>query len=152
MEHICQFVIVKKYWFLQVYWLNDDGKSSNNNLKKYKCIKQISSSFKTWGFLRDPVAYFTVLGLALPFLAFFIGTYLPDNAINDQNFPRWTNIAAQTLGPLFFFCFLVCKIKALFASAILGMIFVFLLFAALVCILLGMASCSNQNMFRTNRR
>ena len=150
---IVAYVIVNKYWFLQIYWLiNDEGKSALNNQKKYQYIKRIASSFKTLGFLRDPVAYIITLGLVAPFVAFLIGTYLPDYALS-HHLPDVVNTVAATLGTVFLFSFLMCNVQACIVFAILAMLLtmLFVIFIVAACALVGLVTNKNQG-YATNTR
>ena len=143
------YVIVNKYWFLQIYWLVYDKRTTYiDNRKKYNYIKQIPGSVKLLGFLKDPVAYIAVIGLVAPFIAFLVGAYLQD--INDA--PDGANVAAGILGTLFLFCFMFCNVQACLIAAIMGIIaaIALMLFMMFICFLAtaGSSSTSTNSRYR----
>ena len=124
---ICVYFILNKYWFLQIYWLikNKGFLSVNNNkemttLIKYQYIKRMPESVKTMAFLRDPLAYFAVIFLMVPFIPFTVGTFLPD--YKEWQLTDDVRSAAGGLGAFFIITFLIANCQAALIFAILVII------------------------------
>ena len=113
------YVVLNKYWFLQIYWLiKNHGNTSVVTDKqaarfyKYQCIKFIPQSVKVMAFLRDPWAYFAVIFLMVPFIPFMVGTFLPDYDDSDLKISDGTRSAAVGLGVVFLLLFLASNAQA----------------------------------------
>ena len=126
---VAVYVILNKYWFLQIYWLiKNQGKSSVVTDKqaaafyKYQCIKFIPQSVKMMAFLRDPLAYIAVIFLMAPFIPFVVGTFLPDYDSSDVKITDGTRSAAIGLGVVFILLFLASNAQAAIIFAILVVI------------------------------
>ena len=76
-------------------------------------IDEIESKLaKIFFFLFDPVAYIAVVFLMGPFIAFCVGTYLPDYDGSEFEVDPDARNAAQVLGFIFIIIFLLCNIRA----------------------------------------
>jgi len=125
------YILLNKYWFLQIYWLiKNQGKSSVVTRKqattfyKYQCIKLIPQSVKMMAFLRDPVAYFAVIFLMVPFIPFMVGTFLPDYDRSDIQLAESARSAAMGLGVTFLVLFLASNAQAAIIFIILVVILI----------------------------
>lgn len=123
------YVILNKYWFLQIYWLiKNQGKSSvvtdkqAQSFYKYQSIKFIPQSVKMMAFLRDPLAYIAVIFLMAPFIPFLVGTFLPDYNDSDLKITDGARSAALGLGIVYFLLFLASNAQAAIIFAILVVI------------------------------
>ena len=123
------YVVLNKYWFLQIYWLiKNQGKSSvvtdkqAQSFYKYQCIKFIPQSVKMMAFLRDPLAYIAVIFLMAPFIPFVVGTFLPDYNDSDLKITDGTRSAAIGLGVIYILLFLASNAQAVIIFAILVVI------------------------------
>ena len=123
------YVMLNKYWFLQIYWLiKNQGKSSvvtdkqAQSFYKYQCIKFIPQSVKMMAFLRDPLAYIAVIFLMAPFIPFVVGTFLPD--YSDSDITDGTRSAAIGLGGVYILLFLASNAQAAIIFAILVVIII----------------------------
>ena len=122
------YVILNKYWFLQIYWLiKNQGKSSvvtdkqAQTFYKYQSIKLIPQSVKMMAFLRDPLAYIAVIFLIAPFIPFAVGAFLTDYGDSDE-IADGTRRAAIGLGVVYILLFLASNAQAAIIFAILVVI------------------------------
>ena len=118
------YIILNKYWFLQIYWLiknkgflSVDNDKDMTKLVKYQYIKRMPESVKTMAFLRDPFAYLAVIFLMVPFIPFVVGAFLPDYSNSDL--PDGARGAADGLGAFFIITFLMANCQAALIFAIL---------------------------------
>ena len=132
------YIILNKYWFLQIYWLiKNHGNNTvvtekqQQRFYKYQCIKFIPQSVKIMAFLRDPWAYIAVIFLMVPFIPFMVGTFLSDYNDSDLKITDGTRSAAVGLGVIFLLLFLASNAQA----AIIFVVLVILLTITILYIL-----------------
>jgi len=121
---LCVYILLNKYWFLQIFWLiknkgflSADSDKERMTLVKYQYIKRMPDSVKTMAFLRDPLAYFAVIFLMVPFIPFTVGTFLPD--YENGQVADGARSAAGGLGAFFIITFLIANCQAALIFAIL---------------------------------
>jgi len=114
------YIILNKYWFYEVYTVIKQ--STDQEI----CMQSISPWVKLLTFIFDPVAYITVIMLILPFIAFTVGTFLPDYNSNSE-VSTDVKTAAESLGILFIVLFLLSNLQATTAFGIFVMTIVIVL-------------------------
>ena len=134
------YVILNKYWFLQIYWLiKNKGKFTYNSrndakiLQKYHYIKHMPFGPKTMAFFRDPIAYFSVFFLIGPFIAFTFGATLTDYEGLSLHLPSKVTSAADRIGAGFIIFFIISNFQAviifcIFPFMVMLMAYLMLLF------------------------
>lgn len=75
-------------------------------------------------FLRDPLAYIAVIFLIVPFIAFMVGTFLPDYNSSDYKLADRARSATVGLGVIFLMLFLASNTQAAIIFAILVVIII----------------------------
>jgi len=114
------FIIVNKYSFFEVYSLI---KQLGN---KEIHVQPTSSWIKLLGSARDPLAYISVIIIMLLFIAFTVGTFLPDYDHSEFDIPNGAKTATKVLGTIFIILFVLSN----FHVAILFFIAVVLLISS----------------------
>ena len=109
---LISYIILNKYWFYEVYTI------IKQSTDQERSMQSISPWVKLITFVFDPAAYISVILLILPFIAFAIGTFLP-----DYNSSKYVSVEASTgaesLGILFIILFLLSNLQATTAFGIL---------------------------------
>ena len=116
------YILLNKYWFLQVYSLINQFSSTEALL-----IWTMPLSVKLFAFLRDPIAYVAVVFLMGPFIAFTVGTFLPDYNSSDYEVASGASDAAGGLGVCFVIFFLLANLQATIVFTILVIIIIIML-------------------------
>jgi len=101
------YIILNKYWFLQLYSLINQFSSNVANE-----IEKMPLSVKVFGFLNDPIAYVAMIFLILPFAAFTVGAYLVEYSSSNFEVEMGIRSAAHVLAPCFMAFFLLTNLQA----------------------------------------
>jgi len=116
------YILLNKYWFLQIFWtIKDEDASAENN------IKEMPTSVKLLAFLVDLKAYVAVIFLMIPFIFFALGTFLYDYQTSDFELVSSARNAAIGFGGGFIFLFVLSNIQAILVSISLIIIVVIML-------------------------
>jgi len=138
------YIILNKYWFLQLYSLINQFSSNEANV-----IEKMPLSVKVFAFLNDPIAYVAVIFLILPFAAFTVGTYLVEYNSTDFEVEMGIRSAVQVLAPCFMAFFLLANLQATIIFAIVVVVVTIILtviaiivavIAAIIAITLALAA------------
>lgn len=116
------YVRLNKFWFYEVYSLINQFSATPADY-----IWVLPSSMKLTAFLVDPVSYFVVIFLMVPFIVFTVGTYLPDYDDSDFEVESSARDAVQGLGPCFIIFFLLANLQASIIFTILVVIITMIL-------------------------
>ena len=112
------FIIVNKYSFCEVY-------SLINQLGKKEIHTQfISGWVKLFGCVRDPAAYIPAVTVMLLFIAFAVGTFLPDYDHSEFDIPVSTVTATKILGTLFIIFFILSNFQVVILFLIVVVIII----------------------------
>ena len=136
------YIILNKYWFYEVYTIIKQFTDQEISMQS------ISPWVKLITFVFDPAAYISVILLILPFIAFTIGTFLPDYNNSKYEVSIGASTGAESLGILFIILFLLSNLQAttafgilvvtvVVAMAVVGLLIAVILVVAAVIIIVG---------------
>ena len=120
------YIILNKPWFYEVY---SAVHQLNNGADRMP--EQDTWNTKLFAFIKDPLAYFSVVLLMAPFIVFTVATYLPEYNSSDYEVASSARNALQALGPCYIAFFLLANLQA----AIIGIIATLMIASVVLCIL-----------------
>ena len=134
------YIRLNKFWFYEIYSLINQFSATPADY-----IWTLPWNMKLTAFIVDPVSYFVVIFLMVPFIVFVVATYLPDYDDSDFEVASSARNAVQGLGPCFIAFFLLANLQASIIFTILVLIIISILLYILftVCAVLG---CINDVM------
>ena len=112
------FIIVNKYSFFEVYSLI---KQIGN---KEIHVQSISGWIKLLGSVRDLFAYISAIIVMLLFIAFAVGTFLPDYDHSEFDIPNGAKTAAKVLGAIFIILFVLSNFHVVILFSIAGVLLI----------------------------
>ena len=107
------YIILNKHWFYEVYSVIKQSSTSA------VYIESVPLTIKFLSFVVDPIAYVLASILIFSFIAFTIGTFLPDYEESDFEVTAGARTAAEILGILFVLLFLLSNIQATVVFSVL---------------------------------
>ena len=116
------YIRLNKFWFYEVYSLINQFSATPADY-----IWNLPFKMKMTAFIVDPVSYFVVIFLMVPFIVFTVGTYLPDYDESDFEVESSARNAVEGLGPCFIIFFLLANLQASIILTILVMIIIAIL-------------------------
>ena len=128
------YIILNKPWFYEVY---SAIHQLNNGADRMP--EQDTWNKKLFAFIKDPLAYFSVVLLMAPFIVFTVATYLPEYNSSDYEVASSARNALQALGPCYIAFFLLANLQAAIIGIIVTLMIasVVLCIVAVICIVLG---------------
>jgi len=134
------YIRLNKFWFYEVYSLINQFSANEADY-----IWTLPSSMKLTAFLVDPVSYFAVIFLMVPFIVFTVATYLPDYDGSDFEVASSARSAMQGLGPCFVIFFLLANLQASIIFTILVVIIISILIYILITVC-AVANCIDDTV------
>ena len=128
------YIVLNKPWFYEVY-----SAINQLNAGADRMPQQDSWNTKLFAFIKDPLAYFSVILLMAPFIVFVVGVYLPEYDNSDYEVSSSARNGLQALGPCFIAFFLLSNLQAAIIGIIVALMIASVVFCALavLCIVLG---------------
>ena len=128
------YIRLNKFWFYEIYSLINQFSATPADY-----IWTLPWNMKLTAFIVDPVSYFVVIFLMVPFIVSVVATYLPDYDNSDFEVASSARNAVQGLGPCFIIFFLLANLQASIIFTILVLIIITILLYILftVCAVLG---------------
>ena len=99
---------------------------------------------KLFAFMRDPLAYLTIIVLMALFIIFTVGTYLPEYDSSDFEVALNARKAMEGLGSCFITFFLLSNLQA----AIIFTIIILMVISTVFCILCVVVGCLHSENSR----
>ena len=125
------YIIINKLWFYKVYSaIHQLGTGKADHMPEGDDWDK-----KLFAFIKDPLAYIAIVLLMVPFIAFIVGTYLPDYDSPEYEVPSSARDVIQTLGPLFIGSLLLSNFQAAITFIVV------LLLLTVTLILCGLPVC-----------
>ena len=106
-------IILNKHWFYEVYSVIKQSSSSA------VYIESVPPTIKFLSFVVDPIAYVLASILIFSFIAFTVGTFLPDYEESDFEVTAGARTAAEILVILFALLFLLSNIQVTVVFSVL---------------------------------
>lgn len=132
------YIRLNRFWFYELYSLINQFSATPANY-----IWKLPLSMKTTAFIVDPVSYFVVIFLIVPFIVFTVATYLPDYDDSEFEVASSARNAVQGLGPCFIIFFLLANLQASIIFTILVIIIITILLYILLT-LCAVAKCADD--------
>ena len=134
------YIRLNKFWFYEIYSLINQFSATPADY-----LWTLPWNMKLTAFIVDPISYFVVIFLMVPFIVFVVATYLPDYDNSDFEVASSARNAVQGLGPCFITFFLLANLQASIIFTILVLIIVTILLYILLTIC-AVFSCVNDVM------
>ena len=123
------YIRLNKFWFYEIYSLINQFSATPADY-----IWTLPWNMKLTAFIVDPVSYFVVIFLIVPFIVFTVATYLPDYDNSEFKVASSARNAVEGLGPCFIIFFLLANLQASIIFTILVVIIVAILLYVLLIV------------------
>ena len=133
------YIRLNKFWFYEIYSLINQFSATEADY-----IRVLPWDTKLTAFILDPVSYFVVIFLMVPFIAFTVGAFLRDYDDSDFEVASSARNAVQGLGPCFIIFFLLANLQASIIFTILVVIIMMILLYILLTVC-AVAKCINDD-------
>ena len=131
------YVLLNKLWFYEVYSAIHQSITTTTTSISDSMPPKLLWNMKLFAFVRDPSAFFTTIILMVPFIAFIVGTYLPDYDSLEYEVASSARDAVKGLGSCFIIFFLTSNLQA----AVIFITLVLMIVTMLLCVLCVVCAC-----------
>ena len=133
------YIILNKLWFYEVYSAINQLKPVVNHMQPQDRWAQNTYEWneKLADFIKDPLAYISIVFLIVSFIAFTVGTYLPDYDSPEYEVASSARGFIQALGAFFILSFLLSNLQATIIVAITVLVIVTFILIVLGVIVYG---------------
>ena len=142
------YIILNKLWFYEVYSAISQLKSADHMYlqdiwDEYRYVR----NDKLIDFITNPLAYILIVSLMVSFIAYTVGTYLPDYDSTEYKVASSARDSIHILGFCFIGFFLLSNLQAAIIFTIIVLVIVVLILCALpiLCVVLCYNQCCKKH-------